>query len=244
MIDFAKREDSNVLKCMWHEIFGDEEDTLDFFFENVFAPENTLVWRVADRPEAMLYMIPNKEGGVYLYALATNEKYRNQGIMSELIKRALDILKEKGAEYAFLMPASKSLFAYYEKFGFTEKIAVTSVSVLPDKFESINKDTAVKFAKKSWERECSTAWDDVVKEYVLLLEDTEEEYRFVSINTGDVCHGYMVLKKEAGTESVVQYGMTDECFGRIVGEECVRENALVFSIRGKVPHTINGFIPF
>ena len=250
MVDFARREDADILKSMWQRIFEDDEDTLDFFFDNVFIPENTLVWRDQNRPEAMLYMIWNKEDGVYLYALATEEKYRGLGIMSELIKKALDILTKKGAEYVFLIPASDSLFSYYKKYGFSKTIDVTSAKITSGResgdicLKDMDREALMQLVKMEWERECRPKWDEAVMEYVIFLEDKEEEYRFVSINNNGRCLGYMVLKDEGLSESVVQYGMTDECFMWLMEEECIREKGLVFPIGGNIPHTICGFIPF
>lgn len=60
----------------------------------------------------------NTLSGVYLYAAATLPEYRGRGIMTELISYANNDARQNGASFCALMPASRSLFSYYEKSGY------------------------------------------------------------------------------------------------------------------------------
>ncbi len=124
MIRFATDKDIPILKKMWNEIFGDEYQYIDMFFDKVFAKENTLVYE-RNGVAAMLYMVEylyKNNGkihkGVYLYALATRKEYRGQGIMSLMIEYATNICKSRDYDFMFLIPAKDSLIKYYENKGF------------------------------------------------------------------------------------------------------------------------------
>lgn len=54
----------------------------------------------------------------YIYAAATAESYRKQGIMGSLLEFTSALAADRKADYLFLVPATENLFDYYEKFGF------------------------------------------------------------------------------------------------------------------------------
>lgn len=125
----ATMTDIPALRKLWKKTFEDEEWYLDLFFENIFLPENTLVARCEGIVISMLYMIPYmfRQNSklydiMYLYALATDEKFRGRGIMSELIKQSEEFIESKGYIGSILIPAEETLFSYYEKQGFNQRI--------------------------------------------------------------------------------------------------------------------------
>ena len=117
------------MKIMWKDIFGDGDEYLDAFFEEIYQQENTLVHKENGKVAAALYMIPYemKYGTerfevMYLYALSTDRQYRGKGIMSDLINKSNYIIKERGYAGSFLIPADEKLYGYYNKFGYTDVI--------------------------------------------------------------------------------------------------------------------------
>jgi GNAT superfamily N-acetyltransferase len=60
--------------------------------------------------------------GRYLYAAATLSEYRGQGLMSKLIKEALDYGKSNELDFIALVPADDGLYNYYSRFGFSESM--------------------------------------------------------------------------------------------------------------------------
>lgn len=116
----------NELKLLWKRVFGDEDTYIDRFFSQVYTPENTLVHKEDGHIVSMLHMVPydlciNGEcfKAMYLYALATEEKYRGRSIMSRLIRQAHTIAEERGYLCSFLIPEGESLFWFYKRFGYT-----------------------------------------------------------------------------------------------------------------------------
>lgn len=134
MIKFAENNDISQLKKIWEIVFEDDRELIDCFFEKLFKKENTLVFK-ENSAVAMLYMIPYNNGrDYYLYALATLQEYRNKGIMSELIRYALKVMKERGVESVFLIPDSENLKGYYSKFGFDTELEIMEYT-LPESVE-------------------------------------------------------------------------------------------------------------
>ncbi len=127
MISYGKTEYAGELKALWSDVFGDDGDYINSFFESVYSDENTLVYVDNGKPVSMLYIVPytmsldNREiKAAYLYALATRPEYRGQKIMQRLLERSFEISEERGYSLCVLIPSEESLFGYYRKFGFED----------------------------------------------------------------------------------------------------------------------------
>lgn len=99
-----------------------------------------------EKAVAALYMIPYRmkfDGEeidiVYLYALVTAPEYRGRGIMSELIEMSAKICKERGYRFSVLIPAERSLFEYYRRFGYSEFIKQTKLEQTREEVSEIAK---------------------------------------------------------------------------------------------------------
>ena len=127
MITFAKKEDVSTLKRIWKEIFHDQDWYLDLFFESYFQEDqSTLVYKIDGVIAAMLFMLPfrmrvhkSEETDVlYFYALATLPEHRGKQLMKQLMDQAIIVAKMRKVVFVLLIPASDSLFGYYQKSGF------------------------------------------------------------------------------------------------------------------------------
>ena len=104
---------------LYKEAFGDEGQFMIDLFESNF---NNCRYIIKDtQVAAMLFLLPcvlvtngERISAYYLYAAATAEKHRKQGIMTRLLE---EMLKEVSAPI-FLKPANEKLIAFYEKRGF------------------------------------------------------------------------------------------------------------------------------
>lgn len=141
MYCFADRSMLSDLKAIWKECFGDEEAYIEFFFSNQMGSsrttgnqliymesnrtfKNQLVYTEFNHPVSMLTMIPGTlvlaKGSrkvYYIYGVATTKEYRGKGYAARLLKHAY-ILAQKEQAALVLVPASESLFAYYQNLGF------------------------------------------------------------------------------------------------------------------------------
>lgn len=122
--------DFDALVSLWHTVFGDTEETIRYFLDNVVEKGDIYAHKKDGKIVSAFYLVNstlvtgNSEKKVkYLYAAATLPEYRKQGIMGEMIKYARGYLKLKDVDYIALCPADEKLYAYYEKLGFVTSFA-------------------------------------------------------------------------------------------------------------------------
>ena len=119
--ELTQREEE--CRALWMEVFGDSREDVDRFFIDVHRNENLLTHSEQGNVVAMLNIVelPTDYGPTaYLYAIATDEKWRGHGFASELIRQAIDVSRERGYKAVMLIPADEKLVEYYKRFGFGE----------------------------------------------------------------------------------------------------------------------------
>lgn len=127
------------LKKLWKDAFGDDDAYVDSFF-SCFAPERYAHFlSLNDRIVSVLYALPYRvhlqDGrelpAAYIYAVATDEKFRGCGYMSQLMRCVHARLRAQGCAAALIIPAEQWLWSYYAKFGYDvcSWRSVTSLSV-------------------------------------------------------------------------------------------------------------------
>lgn len=110
-------------RALWMEVFGDSREDVDRFFIYVHRDENLLTHCEQGRVVAMLNIVELQTDygpTAYLYAIATDEKWRGHGFASKLIRQAIAIARERGYKAVMLIPADEKLLGYYKRFGFGE----------------------------------------------------------------------------------------------------------------------------
>ncbi len=113
------------LKALWSDTFGDSDEYINLFFDYDYTPAECFAEIKNGEVISVLYLLKGfiraygeEYEGRYLYAAATAESYRGQGIMSKLIKEAQDYAKENKLAFISLLPADEGLYGYYARFGF------------------------------------------------------------------------------------------------------------------------------
>lgn len=138
MILFADENMKDDLKHIWKECFNDEDEYINFYFNNCFKNNKTLVWIENNKPVSMIILFKSKiilknelVNGYYIYAVSTLKAYRNKGISTKLINYAnKNIISQN--EFTFLVPASNSLFKFYEKKGYEKAFKIKEAEILPE----------------------------------------------------------------------------------------------------------------
>lgn len=124
MITTATNQMVPELKELWKLCFHDEDTYIDFYYRNRFVEKETLVYLVESHVVAMLTLMPGyvvhhkeKQPVRYVYAVATHPDHRKRGYAAALIDYAHQFIP---TDYVgtFLVPASPSLFQYYETLGY------------------------------------------------------------------------------------------------------------------------------
>ena len=120
------------LRRLWHQAFGDTDAFLDCFFSQGYSADRCRYLSVEGRLAAALYWFDcscRGENIAYLYAIATDEAFRNQGLCRRLMEQTHAHLRAQGYAGAILVPGSKALFSFYEKLGYRTCCSVTEKSV-------------------------------------------------------------------------------------------------------------------
>ncbi|WP_167958883.1 GNAT family N-acetyltransferase [Anaerosporobacter faecicola] len=122
MIQFATKAMIGQLKKIWSICFGDEDSYINFFFQEYFSEQTTLVYLEEEQPVSMLTLMPayvwelmgKKKKSYYVYAVATLPEYRGKQYSSKLLEYA-----NSWSDFAtFLEPATEELILFYKKNGY------------------------------------------------------------------------------------------------------------------------------
>lgn len=149
-IDYPLYSQISGLRELWKEAFGDSDAFLDAFFDTAFSPRRCRCITENGAVLAVLYWFEATCGGqrfAYLYAVATAESHRGQGLFSALLQNTKQVLNAEGFDGILLVPESESLGRMYEKFGFTACTTVRDFSVSAGENEiTMQEIGAAKFA--------------------------------------------------------------------------------------------------
>ena len=136
MVDFAKPQDYEDIAKVWRISFSDTDSYIKQFWDSMFKPENTIVYREQGVVVAMYFFLESQTvikgrgySTLYLYAAATLPKYRGRGYMAELIEKGVEIAKQRNVDFITLVPADDYLFDYYAKFGFETAFYKKSITL-------------------------------------------------------------------------------------------------------------------
>ena len=124
-IRLANKLDKNELYALWQEAFGDDENTIDLFFNTAVEYDNVPVISENGEIFSALYLIETEivkaersYGAYYVYAAATKKSQRKKGLMAKLLKYSEQLAKKRNIDCLFLRPETEKLYNYYEKQGF------------------------------------------------------------------------------------------------------------------------------
>lgn len=130
-IDYPAENAVAQLRSLWKEAFGDEDAFLDAFFASGYSPDRCRCVMQDGQITAALYWFDCSWEGkplAYLYAVATGNAYRGQGLCRRLMANTHEHLKYLGYAGAVLVPGEPSLFDFYGKMGYEAFGAVEDFS--------------------------------------------------------------------------------------------------------------------
>ena len=123
MISLEKGQKKDEIFAMWQRNFHDPVPYAKFYFDEVYGKNEILInEQDGDCIKGMLHLNPyglRMEGETvaahYIVGVATDEEYRRQGVMRELLEDTFSRLRERGEFLTYLMPADEN---YYLPFDF------------------------------------------------------------------------------------------------------------------------------
>lgn len=128
MIDYLCSRELPQLRRLWTDAFG-EPEFWDCFLEGVFRVDHCRRVLINGELAAALYWFDCALGEkklAYLYAVATDEKYRHRGLCRRLLQNTHDLLRQQGYAAAVLVPAKDELRVMYRKMGYADCGSVRS----------------------------------------------------------------------------------------------------------------------
>lgn len=159
------------LSSLWQSVFDEDEYVTNLFFENVYGICQNPIIEEDGKILSSAFLVPcavEKYKGFYVYCALTHCEHRGKGLMAKVLSKSDEILKKTGYDFLLLVPAEKSLFDYYERFGYVpfgygfENETPKTYTEITDKYSKVRSfaETELKFP------ECVTDyWADSVKHY-------------------------------------------------------------------------------
>lgn len=121
-IRYAIEKDLENIKDIWNYCFGDEEGFVNYYFDNKYKPENTILIEENDELISSLQLnqykinLNNKIYDTsYVVGVSTYPNARGKGYMKDMMDFALNELYKKDQLVSLLMPIDYKL---YKKYGY------------------------------------------------------------------------------------------------------------------------------
>ena len=228
VIRYLPDEEKNRTRALWERIFvEDSERFLDYYYHIKTADNEILVLERDGEILSMLQLNPYRlqlgaaqVEAAYVIAVATDSRYRHQGMMARLLKRAMQDRQEKEQPFLFLMPAAEAI---YRPFGFrfiyrqqsmtgvlgaladaasgmlAENHSPANTGLLQEPKAAHQKGNVDFFESRNfvWKL-CSVAEDEM--EEVAGLAEQLLSRRHIQVRTVRDAHYYRVLQKECRAE--------------------------------------------
>ncbi len=120
-IQFAKPQDKEKIKEIWHYCFGDKDPFLTWYFNVKYRENNTLVVYDDEMPVSSLQLLSyqlhfhgQEINTSYIVGVDTLPEARGKGYVKALLKESLMIMKERGQMISILLPFQ---YEFYRKYG-------------------------------------------------------------------------------------------------------------------------------
>lgn len=184
-----RQEEHARTRRLWEEIFTEDTSKfLDYYYSVKTSSNEIYVIEDDGKIVSMLHLNPYQmrvKDKVYqthyIVAVATDERYRHQGLMRQLLNHVMQMMADRGEPFTFLMPANESI---YKPFGFEfvyeqkrEKVIGKQSDDITLKIIQASKNNCQKIADFANEILCEydvVSWRDA-KYYQTLLSELESE---------------------------------------------------------------------
>jgi len=203
-----RQEEHIRTRQLWEKIFTDDTpEFLDYYYSVKVNDNEIYVIEDGNKIVSMLHLNPYqmrvKDKVVqthYIVAVATDERYRHQGLMRQLLNYAMQIMTDRGEPFTFLMPANEAI---YKPFGF-EFIYEQKRTHIAGK---CNMDETLDVVNAT-EKDCKMIAEfanEFLKEYDVVAWRDEEYYKMILEEQISENGGILVAKRHGKIEGVFCY---------------------------------------
>lgn len=144
MIRPATVIDIPEIKKIWDQSFDDPLNYVDFLYDKVMSPSDTLVFEEEGEISSIAMSIycsfryhDEEIPCVYIYGCATRPDRGGRGLMTQLISVVEQNAIARGCQMSILVPGSKSLFKFYQKRGYSADFSLRRVALRPGMLKTI-----------------------------------------------------------------------------------------------------------
>ncbi len=203
-----RQEEHIRTRQLWEKIFT--EDTPEFldYYYSVKTSDNE-IYVIEDNEEivSMLHLNPYQMRVKdklyqthYIVAVATDERYRHQGLMRQLLNRAMQIMADRGEPFTFLMPAAEAI---YKPFGFEFIYEQKREKVIGKK----SNDDSLKITQACYD-DCQAIVDfanEILKNYNVVTWRDTDYYKMILAEQISENGGILVAKRDGIIQGVFCY---------------------------------------
>lgn len=125
-IRFAKDTDISELKLIWKVCFGDSDEYINFFFDNMFKPENAVVADIDGRASGVVHLLDAKFYDTpfkYGYAIGVLPEFRGNSLCKKMHDFIRDYCEKNSFMYG-LHPANDKLAEFYKSIGLNDMFSL------------------------------------------------------------------------------------------------------------------------
>lgn len=212
-----RQEEHIRTRKLWEEIFTeDTAEFLDYYYS--VKIKNNEIYVIEDDGEivSMLHLNPYEMRigdkicqTHYIVAVATKESYRKRGLMRQLLNHAMQIMKDKGEPFTFLMPASEAI---YKPFGFEFVYEQRQGKFVGKQYEDTGFET-----EYATEKDCDAIADfanQMLQEYDIVTWRDKEYYETLLLELASEDGGILLAKRGGKIEGVFCYAKGEQLIVR------------------------------
>ena len=146
MIRSATVMDIPEIKKIWDQSFDDPLNYVDFLYDRVMDPSDTLVFEEDGHVSSMAmsfycsFRYHDEEiPCVYIYGCATRPDRSSRGLMTQLISAVEQNAIARGCQMAVLVPGNKSLYRYYARRGYSSDFFLRRIALRPGMLKTVHR---------------------------------------------------------------------------------------------------------
>lgn len=139
------------LRNLWKEAFSDTNTFLNEFEATAFSSTRCRCITLNGNVVAALYWfdcIFAEKKVAYIYAVATDKKFRGQGLCHNLMTDTHHHLMQQGYAFALLSPATEALFSFYRSLGYKNATNIKEIDLIKNTLSSPQRDIQLRTIHK------------------------------------------------------------------------------------------------
>lgn len=203
-----RQEEHIKTRRLWEEIFTEDTPKFLDYYYSVKANDNE-IYVIEDNGKivSMLHLNPYQMRVKdklyhthYIVAVATDERYRHQGLMRQLLNHTMQVMADRGELFTFLMPAAEEI---YKPFGFEFVYEQNREKVSGKKCD----DNTLEIMEASSEhcQEIAEFANEMLMDYDMVTWRDEEYYKMILAEQVSENGGILVAKRDGKIEGVFCY---------------------------------------